>query len=315
MRRQLRLARTVTFASLRRVIIVAITLTSLASMIGFSGLGKEHIPAARASGCGWVRITTDTSNTAGASLADGWPWGVQFSDAIMLVTPVLEPNYVFNDHPIAVWWSGSTWYIFNADLAAMPLGASFNYLYYPGPIYTDDADVYLHTATVANITTNATFLDDSEANDNPRAVIFATQVWVPNGRGSADLDPHPIGVEYIDNRWAIFNEDGAPMPVGASFNVFIGPVPAAGAVQTATAGNTAIYGTLRISPTPPANDLFLVTPNFNPPGQTGVLFNHNLAVFVRIRQKLTPWPSITTQDRTWIQVGASFNVYPHPPCY
>ena len=62
---------------------------------------------------------------------------------------------------------------------------------------------------------------EERARGNPDAVILVTPNWNPGGQGGLYHD-HPIGVYYCLDRWAIFNQDMAPMPLGAAFNVWIG---------------------------------------------------------------------------------------------
>lgn len=78
--------------------------------------------------------------------------------------------------------------------------------------------VYTHRATLANSVGNWTALNNPVTNNNPNAIVFATPNWNPGGAGGV-YDNHPIGVWYTGTRWAIFNEDLAAIPNGASFNV------------------------------------------------------------------------------------------------
>jgi hypothetical protein len=67
-------------------------------------------------------------------LTDGNP------DAIVRVTQNWNPggvSGVYNDHQIGVWYTGSDWSIFNQDLAAMPVGASFNVTVVDPPFFSD----------------------------------------------------------------------------------------------------------------------------------------------------------------------------------
>ena len=60
-----------------------------------------------------------------------------------------------------------------------------------------------------------TLLDIADLNKNPAAIVFAT----PIVDGSVTLNPHPIGVHFINDKWSIFNLDQAAMPAGSKFNV------------------------------------------------------------------------------------------------
>ncbi len=85
--------------------------------------------------------------------------------------------------------------------------------------------VFIHHATSDNIfpdEVQSTYIDNPATNENPDAVLFVAQNWNPDG-SAGTYNNHPIGVYYYDRRgkWAIFNQDREPMPVGASFNVAV----------------------------------------------------------------------------------------------
>lgn len=86
----------------------------------------------------------------------------------------------------------------------------------------DSSVSFVHRATAGNITANSTYLDNPSTNNNPNAVLSATQNWNPGG-GVGIYNDHPIGVWYDPNvkKWAIFNQDQASMPEGAAFNVAV----------------------------------------------------------------------------------------------
>ncbi|WP_053058094.1 protein kinase domain-containing protein [Rubrobacter aplysinae] len=85
--------------------------------------------------------------------------------------------------------------------------------------------VLVHSADTGNISANSTYLDIPVANGNPEASITITQNWNPDGDGAGGgvYNDHPVGVWYDAGRerWAIFNQDRAAMPEGASFNVVV----------------------------------------------------------------------------------------------
>ena len=103
----------------------------------------------------------------------------------------------------------------------MPLGATFQ-VTWASPYMSPTEDVYVHTATAANIVGDYTILNDPLANGNPNAVVQVTANYNPPGLGGV-YNNHPIGVWYTGSRWAIFNQDAAGMPVGAHFNVMVLP--------------------------------------------------------------------------------------------
>lgn len=88
----------------------------------------------------------------------------------------------------------------------------------------------VHTAGGENVSDNSTYLDLPEANGRPDAFISVTQNWNPESE-TGTYNEHPVGVWYDADRerWAIFNQDRAEMPEGASFNVVVWSDPARGA--------------------------------------------------------------------------------------
>jgi hypothetical protein len=141
-------------------------------------------------------------------------------NAIVLVTPNWNPGDVggtYNNHPIGVWYVNSIqkWAIFNQDMANIPVDASFNVL-----IPTAGTAAFVHTATLANILGDSTYINNPLTNNNPNAIVLVTPNWNPGGVGNT-YDDHSIGVWYDGSKWAIFNQDIAAMPADASFNVLI----------------------------------------------------------------------------------------------
>ncbi len=80
------------------------------------------------------------------------------------------------------------------------------------------AIIYTHIATASNTTANWTELDNNDTNNNPKAFVIVT----PNRSASPGhvVDDHPVGVWYdgMAGKWAIFNQDGAAMPINAAFD-------------------------------------------------------------------------------------------------
>jgi hypothetical protein len=136
----------------------------------------------------------------------------------------LTPNWnspgalVYVNHSLGVYHVGNTWYVFTQDKAAMPPGASFN-IAHGGPL------AFLHRATAGTIITNSTVIDNANLNGRPNAIFSVTPNWNP-GANAGVYNNHNIGVWYnaLVGKWAIFNQDRAAMPVGASFNVAVGVV-------------------------------------------------------------------------------------------
>jgi hypothetical protein len=83
-----------------------------------------------------------------------------------------------------------------------------------------DTPVFVHDATPENSTANYTVIDHPLTNGDPDAILFVTQNWNPSGQTGVYND-HAIGVFYTASQWAIFNQGGAAIPNGASFNVLV----------------------------------------------------------------------------------------------
>jgi hypothetical protein len=104
----------------------------------------------------------------------------------------------------------------------------------------------IHTTTAANIDTlfpSVTYLSAPLLNDpasNADYNLWVTPNWNPGGQLSAPYNNHPIGVWYNNalHRWAIVNQDGAPMAVGLSFNVAFAYSIPYGFCHPLTPGNT-----------------------------------------------------------------------------
>jgi hypothetical protein len=121
-------------------------------------------------------------------------------------------------HNIGVWYEGAAkkWAIFDQDRAPVPAETTFEVRV---PRATG---AFVHSAAPANTLGSFTYLDDPLTDGEPGAVLSVTQNWNPGG-GRGVYNDHPIGVVYDQgvDQWAIYNEDGAPIPDGAAFNVAV----------------------------------------------------------------------------------------------
>ncbi len=90
------------------------------------------------------------------------------------------------------------------------------------PVSADADSAFVHRASPENTSENSTYLDDPLADGNPSAVLHVTQNWNPGG-GDGVYNDHPVGVWYdaAREKWAIFNQDRAPIPDGAAFDVLV----------------------------------------------------------------------------------------------
>jgi len=137
----------------------------------------------------------------------------------------------------------------------------------------------------------------------------ATTTSIEEGDPTSD---HNVGVWYDEGvrRWAIFNQDLAPMAQGTSFDVHV-PSEGAAFVHRATAENTAEDETYLNDPftnaipdVPPS-----VTQNWNPGGEGGTYNDH--PVGVRYDTDARQWV-IFNEDGEQMPEGADFNVTVFP---
>ena len=143
------------------------------------------------------------------------------------------------------------------------------------------------TSTAANTTSNYTLIDDPGLNNQPNAILFVTHVYVsPGNNKNAVYDPHPIGVFYNGYSWGIFNEDKAPMPIGAVFTVFetfgMNRTYDYTTIQKATVDNSDKQVTYIDNPVSNNNPnaSLIVTPLYDPAGSCGCVYNpHPIGVY------------------------------------
>jgi hypothetical protein len=163
--------------------------------------------------------------------------------------------------------------------------------------------------STSNSSGDSTYINSSATNGKPHALLFVTPTYVMSGSGV--YDDNPIGVWYVGGEWAIFNENGATMPLDMLFNVLVVPAPTATAFVFTSAssnieGSTAFINS---SKTNGQKSIKLqVTQLWNPGGVGGANNNSSIGVFYN-----TPTPfhdrwGVFDQNDTGIPVGVSFNV-------
>jgi hypothetical protein len=160
-------------------------------------------------------------------------------NALLFVTPDVQPggigSYVYNAHPIGVWYSTADgrWEITNQDLFAMTASATFHVL-----VAAAGSNAFIHTATAGNSAGDTTYIDSALTNNNPNAMIVVTPNLSPGG-GSGVNNPHYIGAWYSSGsqKWGISNLDTSAMPVGATFNVLVLPTDRPAFAHQSTAAN------------------------------------------------------------------------------
>ena len=191
--------------------------------------------------------TTTSANTFGSyTLLDETAVPLRACDiAGVFVTPDWNPSgnlaAAFDTHQVGVWYDSSAadWAIANEDGAAMPIGAAFNVHIEPNSTYGDTwLPMIATTKTIVAgyiFELNLPTVDGNPVNGNPSVHLIVTQDYDFGGTPPSIADPHQIGIWYDSStsEWTIYNENRAPIPAGAGFNVlFIQPTIAFSSVLT-----------------------------------------------------------------------------------
>jgi len=217
-------------------------------------------------------------------------------DAQILITQNLDGG-VANNHRVGVSYDDTSrrWLIRNLDGAALALGARFNVLVIP----TKHAS-FLHTATLGNTTLDRTALDNPDLNDNPYPLIYVTHNWNPPVSNNQIYNDHPLGVAYLGGAWYIVNVDGAPMPVGATFNVYYTWGRGNSFLVSATATNSSGASTTLNNPllNGQPNAIPIISANLSPAGLTGAIYTPTVGV--RYYAPLSQWQVFNS--------GPTFNI-------
>ena len=167
---------------------------------------------------------------------------------------------------------------------------------------------FVHRATDENSRGDYTYLDNPSINGDPNATVFAVPA---SGREDAQDGTynHNIGVwyEFVDRkRWAIFNQDRAPVPAGSTFEVVV-PRETQSFVHHATQENTFENATYIDDPLTYGEPevVVSVTQSWNPGGGIGIYNDH--PVENRYDAGRGRWV-IANKDLAPIKEGVSFNV-------
>lgn len=166
---------------------------------------------------------------------------------------------------------------------------------------------FIHRATDANSRGDYTVFSDPSIDEDPNAVVLVSLTSDRGSSGDASYE-HNVGVWYAGTvrRWAIFNQDLAPVPPGSAFEVIV-PPDSAGFVHEAGVLNTAGHYTYldnRLTNGRP-DAVLDVTQNWNPGGGRGVYNDHTVGT--QYDAKLEKW-AIYNRDGAPMPEGAAFNV-------
>jgi len=179
----------------------------------------------------------------------------------------------------------------------------------PTATATDQAmdTAFVHRATGENSRGDYTYLSDPSIDGDPDAVVLATPTTDGGSAGGGAYD-HNIGVWYEPQaqKWAIFNQDRAPVPEGATFQVIIPGGPEK-FIHRANPENITENSTYLDDPLVNGKPgaILSVTQNWNPGGGGGIYNDHPVAV--RYDAGRQEW-AIYNTDGSEIPAGAAFNV-------
>lgn len=255
--------------------------------------------------------TADSANTSGDSAfivngaTDNEPKDLLFVTANFNATGIC--GCIYETAPIGVWYDSANdeWAVLREDGSAMPTNESFNVLAVPKA----NSSVFVQTANASNITGDYTLIDSSATNGQPDAQLQVTQNWNPNGKGGT-YNPHQIGVFYNTTaaKWAVFNEDGSAMTVGAAFNVMVGQKPSNGgksSVLTTTSsnqdGDTTLISNHETTGNP--NNVTFATQNWNPGGTGGTYNDVQTGVWYTGTRE-----GVFNENQATVPLNASFNI-------
>lgn len=166
---------------------------------------------------------------------------------------------------------------------------------------------FTHRATDKNSRGDYTYIGDPSINGDPDAIVLVSPTPDQENLGTASYE-HNIGVWYEGGarKWAIFNQDRAAVPAGATFEVVV-PRASAKFVHRAglvnTAGNYTYLDDRLTNGEPDA--VLSVTQNWNPGGGRGVYNDH--PVDTVYDAKVESW-AIYNRDNVSIPKGAAFNI-------
>jgi hypothetical protein len=237
-------------------------------------------------------------------------------NALLFVTP----NYsaggvcgcVAQTVPIGVVYNlfgGARWALVNLDESTnIDAGSTYNVLV----VQKANKNVFVQTATNANTSGGATYINSVKTNGKPNAQLLITENIDPGGANEFVSD-HPVGAFYNPSlkEWGILNEDGTSMSIGAHFNVMIGSTASNGGTETvvrATRNNSGGSFVLNFGPedTGNPNAAVFTTPNSDP---GGVKNNFDAsATGVEYFQSPTDDWAVFQEDGSSMSLGYAFNV-------
>jgi hypothetical protein len=164
---------------------------------------------------------------------------------------------------------------------------------------------FVHRATADNSRGDYTYLSDPALNGDPNAVVLAAPT---DARGDGGEYDHNVGVWYEPRarKWAIFNQDLAAVPAGATFRVVLPPASER-FVHRARPADTVRQTTYLDDPLTNGEPdaVVSVTQNWNPGGGPGVYNDHPVGLLYD--EDVQKW-AVYNRDGARMPDGAAFNV-------
>ena len=165
---------------------------------------------------------------------------------------------------------------------------------------------FVHRATDGNSRGDYTYLSDPAIDGEPGAVVLATASAVRGG--AQDAYGHNVGVWYEAGaqKWAIFNQDLAAVPAGATFRVVLPPASES-FVHRARPADIVRQTTYLDDPLTNGEPdaVVSVTQNWNPGGGPGVYNDHPVGLLYD--EDVQKW-AVYNRDGARMPDGAAFNV-------
>ena len=167
---------------------------------------------------------------------------------------------------------------------------------------------FVHRATDKNSRGDYTYISDPNINGDPKALVLVVPTPDQGSAGGATYN-HNIGVWYEGadkKKWAIFNQDRAAVPAGATFKIEVPPASKK-FVHHAELINTVENTTYLDDPLTNGNPevVLSVTQNWNPGGGRGIYNNHPIGVVYDKDEN--KW-AIYNRDDAPMPDAAAFNV-------
>lgn len=254
-------------------------------LLGQTYFGPNYIHLNQASNC-YDDYTILDGSIVGTNSADHLifthNWGPDIS----------HEEYMLPSH--GLWYDGSEWSIFNETGASIDTNLAFNVL---NP--QTNGISFTHTVTVANSSWNVSYIDNAALNNTPSAVFFISKTW-ENGV----YDTAHVGIWYdaTEGKWSVFNENGNPLQVNSTYNIFIPDAATSFYKHTATSNYYITYLDNPLLNGNPDARIFIVHDLTNDPATEGYI-NDELGVWY----DGSGW-TIYNENIDTLFNGATFNV-------